>query len=182
MIDQFDFDAVNDLTVAVNCEMSPSGRPHPQSDTLFMGGTPPGIADEDVLGRFACSKNYKIVYMAFGTATVPTPPATFHVAVTDGVAETIVLRGGRLWKRNSSSAAVLMFADTRLMVSLNAKGRLKVARMPADVDRRGYGIALTAIGERAATKPGRAPVVSPIGGLITVLDVQALSETFAKAA
>lgn len=182
MTDQFDFKTINDVTVAINCEMSPSRRPHPNSDTLFMGGTSPTIADEDALGRFACSKNYKIVYPAFDPGHGTTLPTTFHVAVTDGLAQTIVLRGGRLWKRNDRSAAVLMFADTRLMVSLDARGLLKVARMPGNVGERGYDTALTAVTARAATKPGGAPVISPVGGLITVLDMKALSETFAKAA
>jgi hypothetical protein len=182
MNDQLDLQVVNNVTVAVNCEMSPSGRPHPNSDTLFMGGTLPTTADEDALGRFACSKNYKIVYPSFESAHGTTLPTSFHVAATDGVAQTIVLRGGRLWKRTDRSAAVLMFADTRIMVSLNAKGRLKVARMPGIVGERGYEKALNALRARAAMKPGSAPVVSPVGGLTTVLDMKALSETFAKAA
>lgn len=179
---QLDFNVINDVTVAINCEMSPSRHPHPNSDTLFIGGTSPTIADEDALGRFACGKNYKIVYPSFDAADGATLPTTFHVAVTDGIAQTIVLRGGRLWKRTDRSAAVLMFADTCLMVSLNAKGRLKVARMPGNVGERGYETALTAIATRAATKPGDAPIVAPVGSLITVLDMKAWSGTFAKAA
>lgn len=182
MTDQFDPQAVNHVTVAIHCEMSPSGRPHPDSDTLFMGGTLPTTADEDALGRFACDKNYKIVYPSFDAGQGTTLPTTFHVAATDGIAQTIVLSGGRLWKRNDRSAAVLVFSDTRLMVSLNAKGRLKVARMPGIVGERGFDIALAALAARAAMKLGGVPVVSPVGGLMTVLDMKALSDTFAKAA
>lgn len=182
MTNQLDPQAVNDVTVAVHCEMSPSGRPHPDGDTLFMGGTLPTTADEEALGWFACDKNYKIVYPSFGAGHGTTLPTTFHVAATDGVAQTIVLSGGRLWKRTERSTAVLMFRDTRLMVSMNAKGRLKVTRMPGVVGERGFEIALTALAARAAMKPGGVPVVSPVGGLMTVLDMKALSETFAKAA
>ncbi|WP_271299842.1 hypothetical protein [Sphingomonas sp. CV7422] len=182
MTDKLDFQAVNDVTVAIECEMALAGRPHSNGDTLFMGGTLPTMADEDALGQFACSKNYKIVYPSFDATDGATLPTTFHVAVTDGLAQTIVLRGGRLWKRTDRSAAVLMFADTRLMVSLNAKGRLKVARMPGNVGERGYEAALTAVAARAAMKPGNVPIVAPVGGLITALDIKAWSGTFAKAA
>ncbi|MGP7795645.1 hypothetical protein [Sphingomonas sp. CLY1604] len=182
MTDQLDIHAVNHVTVAINREMSPLGRPHPDTDTLFMGGTPPTKADEDALGRFACSRNYKIVYPAFDATSEKMLPTTVDVVVTDGLARTILLRGGRLWKRAKRDAAVLMFADTRLTVSLDAKGRLKISRMPIRIDERGYETALAAVAARATTELGGAPVVSRIGGLITVLDANALLDTFAKAA
>ncbi len=182
MTDQLDFHAINHMMVAINCEMSPSGRPHPDSDTLFMGGTPPSIADVDDIGRYACAKNYKVVYLPFHETPVSDLRSTFHVAVTDGIAQTIMLSGGRLWKRNARSPAVLMFSDNRLMVSLSAKGLLRATRMPANVEEQGYETALRAVMERAAEVPGGIPVVAPLGRLLTALDLKSFSDTFAKAA
>lgn len=91
----FDEHAINDMTVAIRREMTPQGADRlPDSDTLFMGGTPPSDTDEHELGLFGQRKSYRIVFPSFDPAKPAGGPTAFHVVVTDGVAETIVLSGG----------------------------------------------------------------------------------------
>lgn len=183
MTKAFDQFAINHMTTAIGIEMSTSGRgPHPESDTLFIGGTPPSDADEIALGRFGHSKNYKIVYPSFAMDDIASGPVAFHVVVTDGVTECFVLQNGRLWKRDRRSPAVLIFAAIGATISLSAKGQLAVRQTRGITHEHGFEFAREAVAARAASKPGRVPVISPIGGLITVLDMQAFAETFDKAA
>lgn len=99
--------------------------------------------------------------------------------ITDGIAETIILFDGRLWKRDRSCPAILLFPGTRVVVRLSAKGRMTVREMRGQYSDHGYELALEAVLARAARQPGTAPVVSPIGGLLTVLDMKTMSAMFA---
>lgn len=182
MTNGFDQHAINHMTVAIRQEMSPGGRPHPEGDTLFMGGARPSNGDAGALARFGLNKNWKIVFPSFDTADPAAGPIGFHVVVTDGETQSIVLSGGRLWKRNHDSAAVLLFRKKKVLVSLDAGGRLNVGAMRGRFDDRGYALALEAVKARAMGEPGRGAVVAPIGALITVMDMVACSEMFAMAA
>lgn len=179
----FDQHAINHLTVAVGIEMTPGGRGrHALGDTLFMGGLTPSEDDARALGTFGERKNWKVIFPSFDPSEVATGPIGYHAVVTDGVADTVVLTDGRLWKRDRRSAAVLHFPGIQAVVKLSSKGRLIVRGTDGAYAEEGYELARQAVRARAATRPGKVPVVSPIGGMLTVLDMDALADSFALAA
>ncbi len=179
----FDQHAVNDMTVAVSIEMTPGGRGrHPLGDTLFMGGLAPSHDDARALGAFGERKNWKVVLPWFDPSDIGAGPVGYHAVVTDGISDTVVLTDGRLWKRDRRSAAVLHFPGIQAVVRLSSKGRLMVSGMRGGYAEEGYGIARQAVAARAATSPGKVPVVSAVGGMVAVLDMGALADSFALAA
>jgi hypothetical protein len=127
---------------------------------LFFGGTQPSLIEQDELGKFGFGKNYKIVHASFDLADVARGPLGFHVVVTDGLTQAIVLQDGQLWKRDRRSQAVLVFPKTHAVVWLSSKGRLVVLEMSGQHHDHGYDIAREAILARADRKPGPMPVVS----------------------
>lgn len=178
MTSQFDQHAINHMVAAIQREMTPQGGRDTEMDTLFFGGAQPTEAEQDELGKFGFRKNYKIVHASFDLADVERGPLGFHVVVTDGLTQSIVLQDGRLWKRDRRSQAVLLFAGTHAFIRLSSKGRLVVREMHGRHHDHGYDLARDAVLARAGRKPGRVPVVSPIGSLVTVLDIRSLSKTF----
>lgn len=176
----FDQHAINHLTVAVAREMTPQGaKRHPDSDTLFMGGAQPTEAEQRRLASFGLSKNYKIVFPSFDPIDVAAGPTAFHVVVTDGLQEAFTLSEGRLWKRDRRSAAVLLFPQLDMLIKLSSKGRLIVRAMAGRYHDHGYEFARESVLARASRKPGHAPVLAQVGGLMTVLDMKTFAETFA---
>lgn len=176
----FDTHAINHATVALAREMTPrGGSRHPETDTLFMGGPAPTDADQDALARFGMSKNYKVVFASFDPADPTGGPLNFHAIVTDGLTQSIALAGGRLWKRDRASPAVLLFPGVNGLLRINSKGRLVVREMKGPYFDHGYELARKALAARTARRPGHAPVVAPIGALTTVLDMKAFNATFA---
>lgn len=175
--------AINHMTVAVACEMTP-GNPnaHALGNTLFMGGPRPSESDARAIGAFGERKNYNIVFPSFQGPDVEAGPDGYHAVVTDGVAETFVLSDGRLWRRDRRSPAVLVFAGIQAVVKLSLKGRMIVRGMTGGYAEEGFELARRTVVARAAQKPGKVPVVSPIGGMAFVLDMGTLAETFALAA
>ena len=178
----FDQHAINDMTVAVALEMTPQcAKRHQNSDTLFMGGAKPTEADQRELASFGLSKNYRIVFPSFDPLNVEAGPTAFHVVVTDGLEEAFTLSEGRLWKRDRRSAAILLFPKLGILVKLSSKRSLVARVMDGRYHDHGYDLAQEAVTARAARKPGHVPVVAPVGGLMTVLDVKAFADTFAAA-
>lgn len=179
----FDQHAINDLTVAVALEMTPQcAKRHQESDTLFMGGAKPTEADERDLANFGLSKNYRIIFPSYDPLDVAAGPTAFHVVVTDGLKEAFTLAGGRLWKRDRRSAAILLFPKLNVLIKLSSKGRLVVRAMAGRYHDHGHELAREAVTARAARKPGHAPMVASVGGLMTVLDMKTFADTFAAAA
>lgn len=182
MTTNFDQNGINHMTTAISREMTPQRRArHADADTIFMGGPPPSDADQTELAMFGLRKNYKIIFPSFDPADVARGPVGYHAVVTDGLAETVILSGGRLWKRDRRSEAVLLFPDLKAVVKLSAKGRLVVRAMAGQYHDHGYDLARESITPGAARKPGNAPVVSAIGSLVTVLDLKTLGGMFAAA-
>ena len=182
MTTTFDQHAINDMTVAIHREMTPQGRDqHADRDVLFMGGQRPSNTDQDALARFGLNKNYNMIFPSFDPGDPAAGPVAFHAVITDGLEQSFVLSGGRLWKRDRRSPAVLLFPGIQAVVKLSSKSRLTVLEMKGQLHDHGYELALEAVRARASRKPGRAPVVSPIGGMLTVLDITRLSATFAAA-
>ena len=180
---KFDTHAINHMAVAVQREMTPkrSGG-QPETDTLFMGGGTPSPADEIELGLFGQSKNYKIVFSSFEPSNVAQGPIGFRAVVTDGIAETLILINGRLWKRDRRSPAVLLFPDAGVLIKMSAKGRLMARPMGGNHHDEGYELALSSVRERAARAPGHIPILAPIGSMPIVLDMRSFADTFAAAA
>lgn len=175
----FDVRGMHHMITAIRETMSPTRQLHPERDTLFMGGATPTHHDEEALCIFGRDKNWKIVFPSIDTADPAAGPTGFRVVVTDGLTRTCVLRNGRLWKRSRDSAAVIRV--DRLVISLSAKGRLKVGPSRGRVHEHGYDLALQAVKARAAEAPGRGALIAPIGGLVAVMDGTTASDLFGSA-
>jgi len=182
MTNEFDQHAINHMVSAITREMTPQGSARKtETDTLFFGGALPTEAEQHELGMFGLRKNYKIIHASFDLADVQRGPIAFHVVATDGLTQSVVLQNGRIWKRDRRSQAVLVFPDTRAVVKLSSKGRLGVREMSGQHHDHGYELARDAVLVRAGRKPGHIPVVSPIGSLLTVLDMRSMIATFEMA-
>ena len=178
----FDQHGINHATVAISREMTPQGgKRHADADTLFFGGSRPTPAEQTELVNFGLRKNYKLVFASFDPANPQAGPLAFDVVVTDGLDQSIGLTGGRLWKRDRRSPAILVFGELNAIIKMSAKGRLIVREMTGRYHDQGYDYALEAVLARAARKPGHVPVVAPIGTLVTVLDVKTMAATFEAA-
>jgi hypothetical protein len=173
--------AMNHMITAISHEMSaPTRKPRPECDTLFIGGPVPSDRDQHELAQFGLRKNWKIVYPSFD-ADPARGPVAYHVVVTDGLTETMILRDGRLWKNDRRSKAIIVFAEFGLVIKVSSKGRLVARGMAGRYHDHGYDLALEAVTTRAARKPGHIPVVSTIGMLPTVLDIHTMNQVFANA-
>ncbi len=178
----FDQHAMNHMITAISHEMSaPTRKRRPECDTLFIGGPVPSDRDQHELAQFGLRKNWKIVYPSFDAADPLRGPVTYHVVVTDGLTETMVLKDGRLWKKDRRSQAVIVFAELGITIKVSSKGRLVVRGMAGRYHDHGYDLALDAVTKRAAREPGHIPVVSTIGMLPTVLDIHTMNQVFANA-
>lgn len=177
----FDSHGINDMTVAVCREMtSHSRRQTSDVDTVFLGGPPPSNADEVELAKFGRSKNYRMIFVSFDPSKPHNGPCGFHAVLTDGLTQALAIPEGRLWKRDSRSPAVLLFPALRAMLKLDSEGRLIFHDMAGDYSKSGFELARMAVLSRAARNPGKAPVVSQIGMLMAVLDVDTISAVFAQ--
>lgn len=182
MTTTFDHFTMNHMITAISQEMNPRAhKSRSNCDTLFIGGPVPDDHDQHQLAMLGLNKNWKIVYPSFDPADASRGPVTFHVVVTDGLAETLVLQDGRLWKNDRGSAAVLVFAELGMIVRVTAKGRLMVGPMKPRHHDHGYELALEAVGARASRQPGTAPVMSSVGRMPTVFDIQTLQLMFENA-
>ncbi|TCQ06308.1 hypothetical protein C8J40_10596 [Sphingomonas sp. PP-CC-3A-396] len=182
MSSTFDSQGINDVTVAVCQEMtSRSRRRNCDVDTVFLGGPPPSHADEVELAKFGRSKNYRMIFVSFDPSKPHDGPCGFHAVLTDGLTQALAIGDGRLWKRDSRSPAVLLFPALRAMLKLDSEGCLIFHDMAGDYPESGFDLARTAVLARAARNPGTAPLVSPIGALMTVLDVDTMSAVLAQA-
>lgn len=183
MTNSFDQHEMNHMIVAISREMTPvAGKRHSDADTLFIGGAQPSEAQEHQLAMFGQNKNYKIIFPSFDLGNLTDGPIGIHAVVTDGLADTVVLRNGRLWKRDRRSTAILLFPDLGIALKLSSKGRLIVRGMAGQYHDQGYDLAREAVLARAGGKPGHAPVVSAIGSMVTVFDIRTMADTFAAAA
>ena len=178
----FDTESINHMVTAISHEMcKPGSKPSPQADTLFIGGPLPSDDEQTALAKFGLSKNWKVVYPAFDPADAMRGPVTFHVVVTDGLTESLVVQHGRLWKRDRKTPAILVFADAGLIIKVNSKGRLFVRAMTDRHHDHGYDLALKAVTERAGRQRGGVAVMTSIGMLPTVTDITTMNLMFASA-
>lgn len=178
----FDSHGINDMTVAVCLEMTPRSRRRDcDIDTIFLGGPPPSHADEAELARFGMDKNYRMIFASFDPSKPQDGPCGFHAILTDGRTQALAIPDGRLWKRDCQSPAVLLFPALRAVLRINSRGQVVFGDMAGDYPESGYELARTAVLARAVGNPGNAPVVSPIGALMTVLDVDTLTAAFEQA-
>lgn len=173
---------INHMAVAVRQEMIPSGQYGGGADVVFIGGSKPCQEDERQLAAFGLRKNYNIIFTACDVASSNAAPIGFRVVVTDGTAESIVLSGGRLWKRDRRTACVLLFPAEQVLIKVSTKGRLIVRPMVGRYHDQGYELADQSVEARAASRPGHGAVLAPIGDLPVVFDVKECAATFAAAA
>lgn len=179
----FESHLINHMTVALRCEMTPGCRPHgPLGDTLFLGVVQPGRADLQELARFGESRNYKVILPQFAVGNATAGPLGYSVVVTDGVADTVLLNGARLWKREPGRASVLLIPAIGAEVGLDTKGLMKVRAARGDYPEAGLDLAHASLLARAASKPGKLPVVSQLGGLLMVNDFDRMADTLRAAA
>ena len=182
MTTAFDQHAMNHMIVAINREMTPLGnKRHADADTMFVGGGYPTEGEQMALGRFGLSKNWNIVFLSFDPANPVAGPIGIHTVVTDGLTQSFVLQRGRLWKKDHRSAAILLFSESQIAVRLNSKGCLVVGAMASRYHDHGYDLALESVVARADRKPGRVPVVGPIGSMVTVQDITTMQHAFENA-
>lgn len=182
MTTAFDQHAINHMIVAINREMTPLGnKRHADADTMFVGGGYPSEAEQMALGRFGLNTNWNIVFLSFDLANPGTGPIGIHTVVTDGLTQSFVLQRGRLWKKDHRTAAILLFPESQTAVRLNSKGRLVIGAMAGQYHDHGYDLALDSVIARAERKPGRVPVVSPIGSMVTVQDITTMQHAFENA-
>ncbi|WP_394654058.1 hypothetical protein [uncultured Sphingomonas sp.] len=178
----FDQFSMNHMITAISHEMAgPARKPRPECDTLFIGGPLPSDLEQHQLTQFGLRKNWKVVYPSFDPGDPARGPVSYHVVVTDGLTETMLLKDGRLWKKDRQSRAILVFADLGITIRISSRGHLVVRGMSGRHHDHGYELALEAITTRAAREPGQAPVLSSIGRLPTVLDIRTMNLIFANA-
>lgn len=183
MTEAFDPSRINHITVALRLEMTPSSRSgNVDADVLFMGGSQPSEAQERDLAGFGLQKNYKIIFAACDATDAGRSPSAYHAVITDGVAEAVAVRNGRLWKRDRRTPSILLFPDEQVLIKISPKGRLIVREMAGRYDDHGYELAAQSVAACAARQPGHGPVVAPVGDVIAVLDVRDVAATFAAAA
>lgn len=174
---------INHMTVAVHQAMTPQeNRRSRETDTMFLGGGQPTDADRQALGHFALDKNYRLVVPCFDTAEPQAGPVGYDVICTDGLEQSIALTGGRLWRRDRRSTAVLLFPSIGVVVKLTGKGCMLVREMKGCYHDQGYELARQAVLAHAARQPGSVPVLTSVGALTVVLDMRAFAATFAVAA
>lgn len=178
-LDQY---AVNNMICALQLEMgsSPSepGRDH---DALFMGGSDVNAADEDALGSFAVDKNWHILLASFDPADPTAGPVDFRAVITDGLTKSVIMAGGRLWKKDRRSNTVILFPKARSVLKLTTKGRLVVGPISGRRHDHGYELARMSLASHAAKCPGGVPLVAPVGGLLTIMDARTLTMMFKAA-
>lgn len=183
MTNAFDQFAMNHMIVAINREMTPLGnKRHADADTMFMAGGYPTESEQNALARFGFDKNWNIVFVSFDPAKPAAGPIGIHTVVTDGETQALVLQRGRLWKKDRRSAAILLFPEDQITARLNSKGCLVVGVMASKYHDHGYDLALESIVGAADRKPGRIPVMAPIGSMMTVQDITTMQHAFENAA
>ncbi|WP_028967905.1 hypothetical protein [Sphingomonas phyllosphaerae] len=182
MKDTLDHHGVNHMLVSIAREMAKdTGKKPADADTIFMGGTTPTEADQKSLADFALAKNYNMLFSAFDPEVIGDGPVTMLAVITDGEAKAAVLPDGRLWKKDRRSPAIIVFAELNAVVRMSTKGRLIVREMTGSYHEEGFAIAMDAVRAAAERKPAHAPIISTIGNLMIIMDVETMMMTTLQA-
>lgn len=167
---------INPLICAVESELTARlGKRRNEANFLMMGGGTLSPAEMDALATFACQKNWNLLHAATNT----TDPVNgfvngeieFTCVVTDGFTSTAILSGGKLWKRDRSSAAMLLFPQHRVAARLNSKGLLSARKFADRYHDQGYDLAKDAVLQRLPGSGDTTPVITMIGAALVVHDV-----------
>jgi hypothetical protein len=179
----FDKKYINDMIVAVNSAMLPYGTMNRDKlDTLFLGGgTDLSEHDQRSLADYGLNKNYKMIFSSFDLTNVQAGPLSFYAVITDGLAESVTLSGGRLWKRDRRTPASLLFPHTRVKLSINSKNKLVLREMGSLYHDHGYELARETVIARAKRPASNSPVLFSINGLRSVMDLRTMQATYANA-
>jgi len=173
---------INSLICAVEAELtSRAGKRCKQADFLIMGGGQLSGAGRDSLASFACQKNWNLLYAAVNTAQPVNGFAAdaieFSCFVTDGFTSTAVLSGGKLWKRERTTAAILIFPQHSLSIRVNAKGKLTDRKLADRYHDHGHDLARDAVLRRVSSAKNRMPVLGTIGNAMVVHDLEMIART-----
>lgn len=174
---------LNHLIRALGEEMrSAKGKRPIDADTLFIGGGLPRDIDLKSLEQFGQNKNYKIVFGSVAPGASGAQLDRIDVVLTDGVSDSAILSNGRLWKRNARSPVIIIFTHLGVSIRLSGKDRLGVNKLTGRYHDHGYDLARVAVQARAAKRPGTNPVLTTVGELPIVMDMQTLQHSFEAAA
>lgn len=155
-----------------NAMTSKSGLQDSRFDTIFMGGTTLTEDDQERLGRFSADKFYNIVY-ALHNPTQPAYPG-LCVVFTDGESRSLILKNGKLWKRDRHSLAIIIFSEAGLNVKISNKGRMVIRESRQTYHEVGFQLAEEAVATGSVAHPVRTTVIGDVGGLIAVMDTETL--------
>ena len=172
----FDLDGINQMVCAIQMEMgSTPGECTRSTNVLFMGGPDLTQSDEDALARYALDVNWYILFPVFDTATPAAGPLEVRVVVTDGGTTSLIMKNGRLWKRDLASPTIVVFPDGPSSLRVNSKGKLLLRPTNVPYHDHGYDLARESLAVRASTEPGKVPMVTPIGRFVTVMEARSLA-------
>lgn len=146
--------------------------------TLVMGGEFLNDTSRGDLARFACEKNWDILYVAMNPERPNDTLAACEIEVayfaTDGLDNTAVMVGGRLWKRNGQEAARLLFPRQEMEIKAKANGLFSARAIKAQYQDDGFYRARDAIQRRMANDRSSLPVQTTIGASHVVYDIQTM--------
>lgn len=155
-----------------NAMISKAGLQDSRFDTIFLGGPSLTEDDQERLGRFSAAKFYNIVY-ASHNPTQPAYPGLCAV-FTDGDSRSLILKNGKLWKRDRHSLAIIIFSEAGLNVKISNKGRMVIRESRQTFHDGGFRLAEEAVATGSIGHPVRTAVIGDVGGLITVMDTETL--------
>ena len=146
----------------------------------IMGGGWLHSADIEEFGHFAAAKNFDILYVSMNQSqphdTLASSALEFTYFATDGISETLVKTGGRIWMRDLKAQPRLIFDfEDSLEVFVKSNGKFDCR---SGVNRRyhdeGFKLARQKLQKRIARMRPSPPMLSMMGSTPIVFDVQTL--------
>lgn len=176
-----DCDGINAILRATEAELGARAvkRGNKLSARIMGGGTLPS-ADIEEFGHFAAAKNFDILYVTMNQSrpyeTLASLALEFTYFATDGISETLVWTGGRIWMRDINAQPRLIFDSVdplEIFVKSNGKfdGRPGLNRRYHD---EGFALATQTLQKRIARMRPSPPMLSMMGSTPIVFDLQTL--------
>lgn len=171
--------AINEIIHAIEAEMTCHARKRQDArDVLIYGGSELTSVGETEIGTDCLNSNWNIIHAAMDVANpgddLDHSLSGFRCFITDGFTQIYVLRGGRLWKRDARTPAILVFPDSRIVAKISSTGRIVLRDAVGEFHEFGYHLATKAVRKRMASKPNNAPVIRRIGDTLIVHDIKTM--------
>lgn len=178
-VSNIDQNRVNAILRSIEAELGArAAKRGKKLDALVMGGGRLDPAGVDDLARFACAKNWQILYAAIdekhADRTLTARSVELSYFCTDGLSRTAVLTGGRLWKRRQHAPARILFASVDTELTAKADGLIYDGPLASHYREEGYDLAWDSIEQRMAADRRSAPVLTSIGATLVVYDMQTM--------